>query len=223
MPLPRIACFHGGGSTAPIFKVQCGRLQGELKNDFEFVFFEGPFDCGAGPGVLPFFNEKTYAPYKSWFKSRESLDGSGYEETGKDGVERVWQLIRDAGPGGEWVGAMGFSQGSRIVGGLLLDQQLRAQAGFRNDIELKFGILCMGSGPPMVSEMSRGLPPFFCLCFLCENIEADDGRYALFWWRSGSDYDSDVSSSRVTGPESGEWQDTAVDVLRSEDFQVDGD
>jgi hypothetical protein len=160
MPLPRIACFHGGGSTASIFKIQCSRLKEQLKSDFEFVFFEAPFERTAGPGVLPFFNEKDYGPYKTWFQSPESADGAGYEGTGKDGVERVWQLMRDAGPGGEWVGALGFSQGSRVVGGLLLDQQLRAQAGFRNDVVLRFGVLCMGSGQPMVSEMSRGWFPF---------------------------------------------------------------
>lgn len=168
MPLPRIACFHGGGSTAPIFKIQCSRLATLLSDTFEFVFFEAPFERSAGPGVLPFFNEKEYGPYKTWFRDLESDDGAGYDENeiGRSGVERVWELMRDAGEGGEWVGAMGFSQGSRVVGGLLLDQQVRRRVGLKapGDVELRFGVLCMGSGRPMVSEMSRGWSPLPC-CF----------------------------------------------------------
>lgn len=132
-----------------------------LKQSFEFVFFEAPFERAAGPGVLPYFDEANFAPYKTWFKSEELIDGSGFDETGRSGVERVWELMRAEGDGGEWVGVMGFSQGSRVVGGLLLDQQIRARKGIKSDIELKFGVLCMGSGMPMISETSRGwFPPF---------------------------------------------------------------
>ncbi|TVY64178.1 putative esterase azaC [Lachnellula suecica] len=101
MPLPRIACFHGGGSTAPIFAVQCSRLQKQLDADFQLVFFEAPFERSAGPGVLPFFDEKTYGPYKTWFLSTDEArqDGSS-EEGGEDGVERVLSLMRAQGEGG---------------------------------------------------------------------------------------------------------------------------
>lgn len=208
MPLPRIACFHGGGSTAAIYQIQCARLESELRNDFEFVYFDAPFERSAGPGVLPYFTEERYAPYRTWFKSDELGDGSGYESSGKDGVARVWQMMRDAGPGGEWVAVMGFSQGSRVAGGLLLDQQLRAQAGIGNDIELKFGVLCMGSGAPMVSEMSRGWFPFL---FLMVGIKADFDRYPSVG--RGPDYDSNVPSSWIAGWEFGEWEETAGDVL----------
>ncbi|TVY44760.1 Esterase [Lachnellula subtilissima] len=155
---PRIACFHGGGSTSKIYEVQCARLEGLLKPDFEFVYFEAPFTRSAGPGVLPAFDEESFGPYKTWFKGEdpELQDGSGYDGA-RDGVQRVWEMMRGAGEGGEWVAAMGFSQGSRVVGGLLLDQQLRGKAGRKGDgdIELKFGVLCMGGGAPMISVMSR--------------------------------------------------------------------
>ncbi|TVY47972.1 putative esterase [Lachnellula occidentalis] len=160
MARPRIACFHGGGSTSKIYEYQCARLQELLRPDFEFVYFEAPFTRSAGPGVLPFFEEESFGPYKTWFKSEDLQDGSGYGsgESARDGVQRVWEMMRDVGEGGEWVAAMGFSQGSRVVGGLLLDQQLRAKAGLvrgDGDVELKFGVLCMGSGAPMISAMSR--------------------------------------------------------------------
>ncbi|KAB8236638.1 uncharacterized protein BDW43DRAFT_298210 [Aspergillus alliaceus] len=156
--LPRIACFHGGGSNASIYNVQCSQLAGLLKDDFEFVFFDGPFESGPGPGVLPAFRE--YKPYRSWFKQNgtevELSDGSGYDISGRDGVERVWKLMEAAGPGGEWVGVMGFSQGTRITGGLLLDQQRRTASGETGSHpKLKFGVCCMGGGAPMVSEIGH--------------------------------------------------------------------
>ncbi len=52
---------------------------------------------------------------------------------------------------------MGFSQGTRIVGGLLLDQQRRKELGLRKaegDIDFKFGVLCMGGAAPIVSDIS---------------------------------------------------------------------
>jgi len=155
--LPRIACFHGGGSNGGIFEVQCARLQAELQNDFEFVYFDAPFDRAAGPGVLPAFED--YAPFKSWFKTDDKGaiigDGSGYDELNKDGIERVWSLMRDV-KGGKWVGAMGFSQGTRVASGLLLDQQRRIATGDQNNIiNLTFGVLCMGGGAPMESEIGH--------------------------------------------------------------------
>ena len=168
MPLPRIACFHGGGSNSQIYEMQCSQLAELLKHDFQLVYFDGPFDRPAGPGVLPAFRD--YGPYHSWFKTdtssilgslcgSERSDGSGFDEQNTDGVERVLeQMANDkTGGGGPWVGAIGFSQGSRVVGGLLLAQQQRRQqqteegSGGTN-IKLQFGVLCMGSGAPMESK-----------------------------------------------------------------------
>ncbi|KAE8380334.1 serine hydrolase FSH [Aspergillus bertholletiae] len=156
--LPRIACFHGGGSKGSIYEVQCGQLAGLLKDDFQFVFFDGPFESGPGPGILPAFQD--YKPFRSWFKRDgsevEQGDGSGYDISGRDGVERVWKLMEAAGPGGDWVGVMGFSQGTRITSGLLLDQQQRTALGEGGSTpQLKFGVMCMGSGAPMASDIGH--------------------------------------------------------------------
>ncbi|KAL2824316.1 serine hydrolase FSH [Aspergillus cavernicola] len=167
MPKPRIACFHGSGSNASIYEIQCSFLSTLLADTFTLEFFDGPFLRSAGPGVLPAFAD--YGPYKSWFdtradrdRDRYSGDGSGYDELGRDGVERVWRLMeeRAAGDGGEWVGVMGFSQGSRVAGGLLLDQQRRKKEGDTNgvvNISVQFGVLCMGGGAPMESEVAYKL------------------------------------------------------------------
>ena len=157
--LPRIACFHGGGSNGEIYAFQCIRLQEVLKDDFEFVYFDAPFERSAGPGVLPYFQD--CAPFKTWFKTGkdgvELSDGSGFDRLGTDGVERVLKLMDAEGPAEDWVAAMGFSQGTRITSGLLLDQQRRAEAGNPRETNLKFGVLCMGGAAPMVSKISRGM------------------------------------------------------------------
>jgi hypothetical protein len=147
-PTPRIACFHGGGSSAAIYRVQCEALQRQLSNTFRFEFFEAPFERDAGPGVLPFFKYEKFGPYKTWFckspSGIENADGRANGpmkgmEMGEGGIERVWRLLRGRDAElmlggreeemGEWVGVMGFSQGTRIVGGLLLDLQRRKEFG----------------------------------------------------------------------------------------------
>ena len=152
--LPLVACFHGGGSNSTIFSVQSARLQKYIEGDAELVFFDGPYESKAGPGVLPVFED--YAPFRTWFKARSdgSLidDGSGYDAKGTDGVERAWKMMETRAPKEQWIGAMGFSQGTRVVGGLLLDQQRRSQKNESNGFNLRFGILCMGGGAPMETK-----------------------------------------------------------------------
>ncbi len=152
--LPLVACFHGGGSNASVMGSQCSRLQSLLSSTFEFVYFDAPFPRSAGPGVLPGF--KDYGPFKTWFKIGEdgntTNDGSGYDYVKGDGIERVLKMMLAKGAAHEWVGALGFSQGTRVVSGLLLDQQMKAEKGEEMDVELKFGVICMGSSGPMVSR-----------------------------------------------------------------------
>ncbi|CAD6504917.1 BgTH12-00417 [Blumeria graminis f. sp. triticale] len=161
-PLPRVAMFHGGGSTPQIFKRQCEALERHLGNSFEFVFFGAPFQSGPGAGVLPFFSEETWGPYLNWFTKGENgddiPDGTAGNYDDEEGIDRVVRLIRECGPGGKWVGCLGFSQGTRTVAGLLRWQQWRNnKETVDGDIDIKFGILCMGAGAPMSSTIPESL------------------------------------------------------------------
>jgi hypothetical protein len=53
---------------------------------------------------------------------------------------------------GKWIGAMGFSQGTRVVGGLLRwmesVQHSDACSSYPH-VDIQFGVLCMGSAKPM--------------------------------------------------------------------------
>ncbi|KAI9667965.1 MAG: hypothetical protein M1821_000785 [Bathelium mastoideum] len=153
---PLVACFHGGGSTGEIFNIQCARLQRLLKDELEFIFFDGPFKRPAGPGVLPIFED--YGPFRSWFKDWENLentDGGGFDASGKDGVQRAWEMMEERAPKEEWIGVMGFSQGTRAAGGLLLDQQRRLKENDSNGFNLRFGILCMPAGSVMETANTK--------------------------------------------------------------------
>ncbi|KAL4753463.1 hypothetical protein BDW72DRAFT_169118 [Aspergillus terricola var. indicus] len=170
-PLPRIACFHGSGSSAAVFEIQCSFLATLLAKQFTLEYFEGPFPRSAGPGVLPAFAD--YGPFKSWFEpesDNSKADGGGYDASGRDGIERVLRLMeeraREKQFGNEqWVGVLGFSQGTRIASGLLLNQQRWERAekegkGKRtvgDGIKLKFGVMCNGGGRPMESDVGYKL------------------------------------------------------------------
>lgn len=157
-----------------------------------------------------------YTPYRTWFTTssdgKEVGDGGGFLEAGdgEDGVERVWELMRKAGGG--FVGVMGFSQGTRIAGGLLLDQQKRKEGGFKNEgEELRFGVMCMGGGAPMVSAISRGLTPL-SLPFLCVDIgfklllEFSQTNYGCRWLRKTRlNNDTNSSSPWSQRSKSNQW------------------
>ncbi len=113
--------------------------------------------------MLPYFTYEKFGPYRTWFFKNEAGHEvpDGRIEAGKEGEEagiyRVLRLIGEEGEGGEWVAAMGFSQGTRVVGGLLLHQQRRREMGFpvgEGEVEFKFGVLCMGSFAPMASDLT---------------------------------------------------------------------
>lgn len=90
-------------------------------------------------------------------------DGSGYSPYVADGIDRIHEWMDEVGDGKEWVGALGFSQGTRVVGGLLADQQARKWLGWAERTNLRFGVLCMGSRSPMSSEAQKGLSIFMFL------------------------------------------------------------
>ena len=147
--LPRLLCLHGGGTSALIFKIQTRRLQWSLRSTFKFVFADGPFASGPGPGVLPAFAD--CAPYYSWLNP-----GSTTLEQDQRRVRQVLRkIIKD--DGGEFVGLVGFSQGARLTAGLLADQEEGiATEGIPR---WKFGVMLCGSYPPLSLSWARSSPP----------------------------------------------------------------
>jgi hypothetical protein len=82
---------------------------------------------------------------------------------------------------------MGFSQGTRVVGGLLLEQMRLREAGVPGlgmddgdeGIKFRFGVLCMGGGAPMLSELSyRRFSNIRSNYSTRDENEATDGDYS---------------------------------------------
>ncbi|KAH0563018.1 hypothetical protein GP486_002414 [Trichoglossum hirsutum] len=140
--LPRILCVHGGGSNAAIFHAQTRFIRHALRDHFEFVFVDAPFECDAGPGVLPAF--EGCGPYFRWTALKK----------GEDEGAAAWKVLRRLveGPGSERiVGLLGFSQGVRAVMGLLLRQQAALYPTARTSpMRLRFAVCAMGGeGHPL--------------------------------------------------------------------------
>lgn len=155
---PMILCLHGGGSTSTVFKIQCRRLIWALSSQFKFIFADGPHEGEPGYGMLPVF--ESCAPFYRWVTRRWKLGEGDTEPTPAEEVRLVDEAMDAAvkREGGEmgWrrvVGVIGFSQGARLVGGILLRQKLweKENPGRQEDCKwrLKFGVMVGGPFPPI--------------------------------------------------------------------------
>ncbi|KAJ4374410.1 hypothetical protein N0V86_007275 [Didymella sp. IMI 355093] len=155
-PKPTLLAFHGSGSNATIHTVQLARLNRVLKDHFTIEYLDAPFPSPAGPGILPFFDG--CGPFARWLPPSEKVTieimkaGTSTRELSKE-VER---LVRDAvnritTNGGRVVGLIGFSQGTKVVAGLLRGAQIRRELGARGEDWLDsfhFALSVCGSYPP---------------------------------------------------------------------------
>jgi len=146
-PLPAILCLHGGGTSALIFKIQLRRVSWALHEHFRFIFVDAPFPSAAGPNVLPVFED--CGPYYSWVPPQDQDQAQGQKKV-RDVIRKVVQET-----GGDFVGLLGFSQGTRLVAGLLADQQEGTAVGLP---EWRFGVCICGSYPPLSLSASRRPP-----------------------------------------------------------------
>ena len=149
--LPRILCFHGGGSSAAIFRIQSRKIQYALRHHFRFIFVDGPFESTAGPGILPIFEGA--GPYYRWHCDSSAVSVFDITESEIATERRIVREKLDRVLGGDggapFVGVMGFSQGTRVATGLLLLlEQLRRQ-GSMDLPPLSFAVLICGTYPPL--------------------------------------------------------------------------
>ncbi|KAF2817599.1 uncharacterized protein BDZ99DRAFT_565320 [Mytilinidion resinicola] len=165
-PKPSILCFHGSGSNAMIFNVQLARLARLLRPTFDLVILDAPFVGAPGPGVLPFFED--CGPYAYWTHPARNGTTGADRGTGIESVmlpevvDVITKAVREVeANGGEVVGACGFSQGSRVVAGLLKAQEEVERRGGDGPgglrTRLRFGVSFMGSYPPplLPAELQR--------------------------------------------------------------------
>ncbi|KAL5116851.1 hypothetical protein ACEQ8H_005203 [Pleosporales sp. CAS-2024a] len=167
---PTLLAFHGSGSNSMIHTVQLARLMRLLNPYFEVESIEAPFPSPAGPGILPFFDG--CGPFKRWLPTAThvtpdsmrrgdstSLLAPPVEALIKATIERV-----RAQPQGRVVGLIGFSQGTKIVAGLLRAAELRARFAMQDQedewCDFRFALSVCGSYPPGLfpQSIARKLP-----------------------------------------------------------------
>ena len=165
---PRILCLHGGGSCAAVFDLQTRGITNRLKEEFRFVFPQAPFECRADDGIAQFYGE--LGPFARWLGWRPAehpvIDGTVAANLIKETLTQG--MAADPGTG-DWVGVMGFSQGTKIGASLLWAQEKlgpeKAGTAFR------FAVLMNGMAPFIMLDWD----------FVCpKECEADPG--ALTGW-----------------------------------------
>lgn len=166
-PKPTLLAFHGSGSNATIHTVQLARLNRVLKDQFTLETLDAPFPSPAGPGILPFFDG--CGPFARWLPPAEKVSievmkaGTSTSEMSKE----VEKLVREAvqkvnSNGGRVVGLVGFSQGTKVVAGLLRGAQIRREIGARGEEWLDsfhFALsVCASYAPPLLPPGVLKLP-----------------------------------------------------------------
>lgn len=150
-PLPAILCLHGGGSNATVFKIQTRRLYWVLEKQFRFVFAQAPIEGTPGHGMLPVF--ASCAPFYRWVTRRFKAGESDIEGTPQSEVEAIDKILFDVmeanGGVDTFKGVIGFSQGARLVAGLLLRQKIEERDLGASKTKFAFGIMIGGPFPPI--------------------------------------------------------------------------
>lgn len=153
LTLPRILCLHGGGVNAEVFRAQSRALIKALTT-FRLVFADGPFYCGAGPGIVPVYED--CGPFRRWLRwlpEHAEIDDETATEEVLYSIETCKREDKGTGP---WVGLLGFSQGAKLAASLLYDQQVRKENGCA-ETDYKFAVLLAGRHPLIsFSKYSEG-------------------------------------------------------------------
>jgi predicted esterase len=149
--LPAILMLHGGGSNATVFKIQSRRLLWNLEKQFRFVFAQAPIEGTPGHGMLPVF--ASCAPFYRWVNRRFKAGESDVEPTPADEVatldEILTRVMEQNGGVSSFRGIIGFSQGARLVPGLLLRQaEMKRNTGSATT-NFAFGVMIGGPFPPI--------------------------------------------------------------------------
>lgn len=158
LTFPRILCLHGGGTNARIFSAQCRVLRQQLGFHFRLVFADAPFPSPAGPDVKSVYGDSDWGPFRSWLPmnaaTRVTLDKYAISSLDTCLMSAIREDNR-LGATGKFVGLLGFSQGAKVAGSLLLrcqrQQMEHRYASSQDDYprltDLCFAVLLAGRAP----------------------------------------------------------------------------
>ena len=123
---------------------------------------QAPFRSPAGPGILPYF--EGCGPYYRWVHTPVSISEMAKGTSSNALAPEVEILVRSIvlkirSAGGRVVGLLGFSQGTKVVAGLLRASELRDKTCAETEyLDFAFGISICGSfAPPLFPQSVAGL------------------------------------------------------------------
>lgn len=167
LALPRLLCLHGGGTNAQIFHMQTRALRAQLQPYFRLCFADAPFICQSpGPDVTAVYAD--CGPFRRWLRwlaVHPEIDTITIVNEVETAIEAAMAADDAQGATGEWVGVLGFSQGAKLAGSLLLRQQSMAARGEKRKkgrlatAKFRFAVLMAGRGPLVSLEPDRALLP----------------------------------------------------------------
>ncbi|PYH90614.1 hypothetical protein BO71DRAFT_443767 [Aspergillus ellipticus CBS 707.79] len=148
--LPRLLCFHGGGTNARIFHAQCRVLRAGLQGFFRLCFVEAPFPCQPGLDVTSVYSAR--GPYRRWLRFKREhpeIDAESAVRAIDLAIQATVQEDNQKGATGEWVGLLGFSQGAKLCASLLFRQQVQESKLGKSSTptQFRFAVLLAGRGP----------------------------------------------------------------------------
>lgn len=137
--------------------MQCRALSLHLKPYFRLVFAEAPFESGAGPDVTSVYGD--CGPFKrwlGWLPEHAVIDARDEVIAIEESIGKAMREDDAKGAIGGWVGLLGFSQGAKIAGSLLLRRQIRDEGG--RDLggqDWRFAVLMAGRAPLISLEREQ--------------------------------------------------------------------
>ncbi|KAK1985261.1 serine hydrolase FSH [Colletotrichum cereale] len=165
MPRTRILCLHGDGTNGTIFAAQTRHLRRALNpHGIELVYATGPYECSAGYGVSPFFDD--CGPFYRWYAAEQCPEDSDDDcanasDTSTAGVMETFEELKyefgdqedpETGQDGQdtFAGILAFSSAAGIAAGVLASQRDAASdVGSPVWYRFRFGVIINGTGRPM--------------------------------------------------------------------------
>ena len=137
------------GASAKIFELQMRYFLKSLAHNFRLVFVDGPWLSEMHDDLKPVYSHMGPCyRWANWKPHNTPMDNSGIKE-----IECALMNAMKRGEGEcEWVGLLGFSQGTALAFSILLENQLRPErdpwATAFAGANWRFGVIMAGRAPP---------------------------------------------------------------------------
>jgi predicted esterase len=156
LTLPRILCFHGGGTNADILAIQSRAIIAGLRPYFRFVFVNGPFTATPHEAIAQVYGDM--GPFYRWLRWLPEQEIIPDEVAAKTVMDTILTAMRKDHGTGPWAGTFGFSQGAKIAANLLWMQEQAQRKGLKPQTNFRFAVSMAGLAPFLHLDTRYPLP-----------------------------------------------------------------